>query len=88
MWKYGDMNPKEGHPALHGRFNCYTFSKALAEWLVVKKYSKTLPVTICRPSIVTHSLEEPAKGWCDTKNGVSGAMILGGLGIARSMICK
>ncbi|OTF69920.1 Male sterility domain-containing protein [Euroglyphus maynei] len=86
MWKYGNMWPKSGHPALWGRPNCYTFSKALAELLLVKKYGNRLPYVICRPSIVTHSVAEPTPGWCDTKNGVSGAMILGGLGIARTMI--
>lgn len=83
--KYGNLQLQAGHPALCGRLNCYTYSKSLAEWLLVKKYSH-LPLTICRPSIVTHSASEPAPGWCDTKNGVSGAMILGGLGIARTML--
>ncbi|XP_027202667.1 fatty acyl-CoA reductase 1-like [Dermatophagoides pteronyssinus] len=86
MWKYGNIWPKSGHQALWGRPNCYTFSKALAELLLVKKYGNKLPYVICRPSIVTHSVAEPTFGWCDTKNGVSGAMILGGLGIARTMI--
>ncbi|KAH7644408.1 male sterility domain-containing protein [Dermatophagoides farinae] len=86
LWKYGNTWPKRGHQALWGRPNCYTFSKALAELLLAKKYSNLLPYVICRPSIVTHSAAEPTPGWCDTKNGVSGAMILGGLGIARTMI--
>ncbi|KAF7495943.1 Fatty acyl-CoA reductase 2 [Sarcoptes scabiei] len=85
LWKYGDTCPKANDAALCGRPNCYTFSKAIAETLIVEKYPN-LPVSICRPSIVTHAVQEPARGWCDTKNGVSGALILGGLGIARTML--
>lgn len=79
--------PQNGHPALMGRPNSYTISKAIAESLVVEKYSD-LPVVICRPSIVTHSFAEPVPGWCDSFNGLAGTLILGALGIARTMESK
>ncbi|KAH9418028.1 hypothetical protein DERP_008284 [Dermatophagoides pteronyssinus] len=79
-----DEAPSDGHPSLMGRPNSYTISKAIAECLVASKYSD-LPVVICRPSIVSHAYREPAEGWCDSLNGVAGALLLGGLGIARTM---
>lgn len=79
-----DETPGVGHPSLMGRPNSYTISKAIAECLVDAKYSD-LPVVICRPSIVSHAYREPAEGWCDSLNGVAGALLLGGLGIARTM---
>lgn len=56
-----DETPYVGHPALMGRPNSYTMSKAIAELLVKEKYPD-LPVVICRPSIVTHSFKDPIDG--------------------------
>lgn len=79
--------PKFGDPILMGRPNSYTLSKAITESLIVEKYAE-LPVVICRPSIVTHACNEPIDGWCDSFNGLAGTLILGGLGIARTMDSK
>lgn len=79
--------PYVGHPTLFGRPNSYTMSKAIAELLVKEKYSQ-LPVVICRPSIVTHAYKDPVNGWCDSFNGLAGTLLLGGLGIARTMESK
>lgn len=48
--------------------NTYVFSKNLTEQLVADR-SKTLPVSIVRPSIVCPSYEEPYGGWVDSING-------------------
>ncbi|XP_054163305.1 fatty acyl-CoA reductase 1-like [Oppia nitens] len=69
---------------MEGRPNSYTFSKAIAENLVTEKFSH-LPLVIVRPSIVTPAAKEPAPGWVDNINGVAGALLLGALGIARTM---
>lgn len=82
-----DESPFEGHPSLMGRPNSYTISKAVAETLIEQLYSD-IPVVICRPSIVTHANREPAEGWCDSLNGLAGAFLLGGLGIARTFEMK
>lgn len=55
--------PKMGDPDLYGRPNSYTLSKSIAESLVNEKYP-SLPVVICRPSIVTHAYTEPMQGMC------------------------
>lgn len=86
MEKYADYDLCEGHSALQNRPNPYTLSKSIAEWLINEKYQSTLPIIICRPSIVICSLKEPFPGWCDTINGVSGSFILLGLGIVQKFI--
>ncbi|MGC1106868.1 MAG: SDR family oxidoreductase [Candidatus Acidiferrales bacterium] len=42
--------------------NTYTFTKGLAESLIVKR-GAGLPIAIARPSIVESSLEKPFRGW-------------------------
>ncbi len=42
--------------------NTYTFTKGLAESLIVK-HGAGLPIAIIRPSIVESSLEKPFRGW-------------------------
>ncbi|XP_075676924.1 fatty acyl-CoA reductase 1-like [Dermatophagoides pteronyssinus] len=82
---YSNFNFKKGHHALLGRPNPYTLSKSITEWMIQERYS-SLPVIICRPSIVSNSFEEPIPGWCDSVAGCSGAAIMTALGIARSII--
>ncbi|MBI3646236.1 MAG: SDR family oxidoreductase [Acidobacteriales bacterium] len=42
--------------------NTYTYSKSLAESLIVK-YGNGLPIAIVRPAIVETSVEKPFRGW-------------------------
>lgn len=45
-----------------GFVNAYTYTKALAEHLLVKRYPK-VPTTILRPSIVESAMSFPVAGW-------------------------
>nr|XP_046915090.1 fatty acyl-CoA reductase 1-like [Dermatophagoides farinae] len=74
-----------GHHSLLGRPNPYTLSKSITEWMIQERYP-SLPIIICRPSIVSNSFREPIPGWCDSLAGCAGAVILTSLGIARSFI--
>lgn len=67
------------------RPNTYTYTKALAEALLVEQASD-LPVVICRPSIVVASWREPFRGWIDNINGPTGILLASGKGLVRSMI--
>lgn len=67
--------------------NTYTYTKALAEWLLVKS-ARDLPVVICRPSIVVASASEPFKGWIDNLNGPTGVVLGAGKGLIRSMYAE
>uniref|UniRef100_A0A8C8IGK6 Fatty acyl-CoA reductase n=1 Tax=Oncorhynchus tshawytscha TaxID=74940 RepID=A0A8C8IGK6_ONCTS len=72
-------------PGLIGkRPNTYTYTKAIAEYLVQQECGN-LNVAIIRPSIVGASWKEPFPGWIDNFNGPSGIFIAAGKGILRTM---
>ncbi|XP_034234856.1 putative fatty acyl-CoA reductase CG5065 [Thrips palmi] len=74
-------------PRLIGnRPNTYTFTKALAETMLLKE-SGNLPVAIVRPSIVLSSFQEPVAGWVDNWNGPTGIIAAAGKGFFRTMLC-
>ncbi|KAH0620869.1 hypothetical protein JD844_021726 [Phrynosoma platyrhinos] len=75
-----DITPK----LLGDRPNTYTYTKALAEYIVQQEGAK-LNVAIIRPSIVGASWKEPFPGWIDNFNGPSGLFIAAGKGILRTM---
>lgn len=54
--------------------NTYTFSKHLAEKLILEK-SPEMPLVIFRPSIVTTTLSEPFPGWVDFRGTCMGIHI-------------
>ncbi|XP_055015719.1 fatty acyl-CoA reductase 1-like [Boleophthalmus pectinirostris] len=74
------MTPK----LIRERPNTYTFTKALAEYLVQQE-AGDVNVAIIRPSIVGASWKEPFPGWIDNFNGPSGIFIAAGKGILRTM---
>ena len=59
---------------LEGRPNTYTYTKALAENLLVSE-AKGLPLSIVRPSIVAGSYREPYSGWVDCLHGPTGIFV-------------
>uniref|UniRef100_A0A3P9M0D6 Fatty acyl-CoA reductase n=1 Tax=Oryzias latipes TaxID=8090 RepID=A0A3P9M0D6_ORYLA len=72
-------------PKLLGeRPNTYTYTKALAEYLLQQE-AGDINVAIVRPSIVGASWKEPFPGWIDNFNGPSGIFIAAGKGILRTM---
>ncbi|XP_039953324.1 putative fatty acyl-CoA reductase CG5065 [Bactrocera neohumeralis] len=75
-------------PSLIGkRPNTYTFTKALAEHMLLKE-AGNLPVAIVRPSIVIASLNEPFAGWVDNFNGPTGLVAAVGKGLFRTIMCE
>ncbi|CAF5101166.1 unnamed protein product, partial [Rotaria magnacalcarata] len=67
------------------RPNTYTFTKALAEY-VVSQDAKELPLAIIRPSIVGCTWREPMPGWVDNYNGATGIIVAASKGLLRTMI--
>ncbi|KAK4877842.1 hypothetical protein RN001_010348 [Aquatica leii] len=62
-------------PVVLGKWpNTYTFTKAIAEDLIVRKYAD-LPLGIARPSIVSPTAKEPLAGWTDTLAGLTGLVL-------------
>uniref|UniRef100_A0A8B9BDX5 Fatty acyl-CoA reductase n=1 Tax=Anser brachyrhynchus TaxID=132585 RepID=A0A8B9BDX5_9AVES len=75
-----DITPK----LIGDRPNTYTYTKALAEYVVQQEGAK-LNTAIIRPSIVGASWKEPFPGWIDNFSGPSGLFIAAGKGILRTM---
>ncbi|XP_050811044.1 fatty acyl-CoA reductase 1 isoform X4 [Gopherus flavomarginatus] len=75
-----DITPK----LIGDRPNTYTYTKALAEYVVQQEGAK-LNIAIIRPSIVGASWKEPFPGWIDNFNGPSGLFIAAGKGILRTI---
>ncbi|ELU15810.1 hypothetical protein CAPTEDRAFT_228509 [Capitella teleta] len=70
---------------IHPRPNTYTYTKAMAEYLLVQECGD-IPCAIVRPSIVGPSWKEPMPGWVDNFNGPSGLLAAIGKGILRVMM--
>ncbi|XP_064634535.1 fatty acyl-CoA reductase 1-like isoform X2 [Lineus longissimus] len=71
---------------IRGKPNTYTFTKHLAENLLVDE-AGDIPVAILRPSIVGAAWKEPLSGWVDNLNGPSGLGIAMGKGIMQYLFC-
>jgi thioester reductase-like protein len=65
-----------GHP------NTYTFTKCLAEHLLVRR-AHNLPITLLRPSIVSASRSLPMPGWIDSPAAFAAFVTLLGTGRLR-----
>ncbi|XP_017102789.2 fatty acyl-CoA reductase wat-like [Drosophila bipectinata] len=75
-------------PALRGDFkNTYTYTKALAEDVVLKE-AGSLPVSIYRPAIIIATYKEPLVGWIDNLYGPIGMMYGVAFGVLRMMCCN
>lgn len=62
--------------------NTYSYSKALAEQLVMNERGM-IPLAIVRPTIVTPALMEPLPGWVESLNGPTGNIAGVGKGFIR-----
>jgi fatty acyl-CoA reductase len=85
-WLEDDLLESITPKIIGNRPNTYTFTKALAEHVLVEQ-SGNLPVAIVRPSIVTASWKEPIPGWVDNLNGPTGLLAGAGKGILRTILC-
>ncbi|XP_013785541.2 putative fatty acyl-CoA reductase CG5065 isoform X2 [Limulus polyphemus] len=86
-WMDEDMIASITPKLLGDRPNTYTYTKALAENLLVEECG-SLPVAIVRPSIVAAAWKEPLPGWIDNFNGPTGLIVATGKGVLRSMLCR
>ncbi|XP_034234854.1 putative fatty acyl-CoA reductase CG5065 isoform X2 [Thrips palmi] len=85
-WMDAEMADHMTPKILGNRPNTYTFTKALAETLVMNEAGK-LPLAIVRPSIVTAARREPIPGWVDNMNGPTGLLVGAGKGVLRTLYC-
>lgn len=77
-------------PALLGdRPNTYTYTKAVAESLLVERSKKLLPnvpIAMVRPSIVAGIWRQPICGWVDNFNGPTGVILSMMTGAIQAMV--
>lgn len=81
-WMEDDMVELLTKKLLKNKPNTYTFSKQLAEWLILKE-GAGLPIAIVRPSIVGAAWKEPFPGWVDNFNGPSGLAVAVSVDVLR-----
>lgn len=74
-----DLLARTGHP------NTYTFTKAIAEHLVVERAGH-VKISIVRPSIITAARQMPFPGWIDSTSGFGAFATLIGLGHLRAVL--
>lgn len=72
---------------LQPRPNTYTFTKALAEHILVND-AGDIPLSIIRPSIVCGAWREPEPGWVDNMFAFTGLLVGMGKGVLRSLYIK
>jgi fatty acyl-CoA reductase len=70
---------------LKSKPNTYTYTKAIAEYLVIQE-CKNIPCAIIRPSIIGATWREPFPGWVDGWNGPTALFPAVGTGLLRSML--
>ncbi|CAH1155782.1 unnamed protein product [Phaedon cochleariae] len=63
--------------------NTYTFTKRMAEQLVIDLCTNQIPAIITRPSIVLPSSNDPIDGWVDNFNGPMSINLLAGKGLVK-----
>lgn len=78
-------SPKVTKEVIGERPNTYTFTKAIAEELVMTE-CQGMPVCIVRPSIVVSTWKDPMPGWVDNLNGPTGLFLIAGIGVMRTAV--
>ncbi|XP_053690508.1 putative fatty acyl-CoA reductase CG5065 [Sabethes cyaneus] len=86
-WFPEDILEKLTFSLIGNRPNNYTFTKAMAEHMLLKE-ARGLPVSIVRPSIVLSSFKEPISGWVDNFNGPTGIVSAVSKGLFRTILCE
>lgn len=87
-WMDSDTLERISGALIAGRPNTYTYTKAVAESLLVTQVAKrfpNLPVAVVRPSIVAGVWREPISGWVDNYNGPTGVILSMVTGLIQAM---
>jgi len=85
-WIQDDLANYLTPKVIQAKPNTYTYTKAIAETLILQECKDQIPCAIVRPSIVGASWREPFPGWIDNFNGPTALFAAIGKGILRTMI--
>ncbi|KAB7507713.1 putative fatty acyl-CoA reductase [Armadillidium nasatum] len=83
-WLDDDMLESLTNKLIHPRPNTYTYTKALAEQVLITD-GANLPIVIIRPTIVCGAWREPIPGWVDNMFAFTGLLVGMGKGFLRSL---
>lgn len=89
QWMDTEMLDKISPILLGARPNTYTYTKAVAESLLVQKSKELLPnvpIAMIRPSIVAGIWRQPICGWVDNFNGPTGVILSMMTGAIQAML--
>ncbi|XP_076039103.1 putative fatty acyl-CoA reductase CG5065 [Oratosquilla oratoria] len=86
-WLNDDLLNSVTPKIISPRPNTYTYTKALAEHLLVNDAGK-MPISIIRPSIVCGAWKEPLPGWVDNLFAFTGLLVGMGKGVLRTLYIK
>ena len=87
-WMEGELFERIGAVLIGKRPNTYTFTKAVAESLLVKRALQlipSVPIAVVRPSIVAGTWQQPLRGWVDNFNGPTGVILSMATGVLQAM---
>ncbi|XP_026317431.1 putative fatty acyl-CoA reductase CG5065 [Hyposmocoma kahamanoa] len=68
--------------------NTYTFTKSIAENVIMEHGNRGYSIAIFRPTIIISSLKYPFPGWIENLNGPSGLAVAAGKGLLHVFSCK
>ncbi|XP_072938650.1 putative fatty acyl-CoA reductase CG5065 isoform X2 [Epargyreus clarus] len=86
IMEHTTFSEEQTRTILNGSSNTYTFTKALAENLVVKFHEQTgIPTIIVRPSIMVSCKDEPMSGWIDNWFGATALVVTDSKGLNRAI---
>lgn len=89
QWMEPEMLDKISPILMDKRPNTYTYTKAVAESLLVERSKKLLPdipIAMVRPSIVGGIWRQPICGWVDNFNGPTGVILAMMTGAIQGML--
>lgn len=89
QWMKPEMLEEISPVLLGKRPNTYTYTKAVAEALLVERSKKLLPnipIAMVRPSIVAGIWRQPIAGWVDNFNGPTGVILSMMTGAIQAMV--
>nr|AYE54244.1 fatty acyl reductase [Grapholita molesta] len=69
------------HQYIAPKPNTYTFTKALAENVILRHGNTGYAISIFRPTIVISAMKHPYPGWIENLNGPSGVIVATGKGL-------
>lgn len=80
-WITDEMSSQITEFVCRRRPDTYTYTKAIAEYLILEECSNRIPCSIVRPSLVGPSWQDPITGWVESFDSLVALMASMGKGV-------